>query len=100
MPIAVRNSGVLLGHQGCELIDPAIGTDDIGHGAEVYPALLAELRGYTRLIEKWEPSRVDSFLGGPRMPIIEPAPWRTQYFADVCCGDDVFIPTDDPEAWA
>jgi hypothetical protein len=34
------------------------------------------------------------------MPIIEPAPWRHQYFAKVPCPDDVFIPADDPEAWA
>jgi hypothetical protein len=34
------------------------------------------------------------------MPIVEPAPWRHQYFADVPCPDEVFIPTDDPEAWA
>ena len=34
------------------------------------------------------------------MPIMEPAPWRHQYFAHVPCPDDVFIPADDPEAWA
>lgn len=34
------------------------------------------------------------------MPIVEPAPWRHQYFDHVPCPDDVFIPTDDPEAWA
>ena len=33
------------------------------------------------------------------MPIIEPAPWRHQYFAQVPCPDDVIIPADDPEAW-
>lgn len=33
------------------------------------------------------------------MPIVEPAPWRHQYFARVACPDDVHIPTDDPEAW-
>ena len=34
------------------------------------------------------------------MPIVEPAPWRHQYFAHAACPDDVFIPADDPEAWA
>ena len=34
------------------------------------------------------------------MPIIEPAPWRHQFFAHVECPDDVMIPADDPEAWA
>ena len=34
------------------------------------------------------------------MPIVEPAPWRHQYFAHVPCPDDLFIPADDPEAWA
>ena len=34
------------------------------------------------------------------MPIVEPAPWRHQYFAHVPCPSDVFIPADDPEAWA
>ena len=34
------------------------------------------------------------------MPIVEPAPWRHQYFSHVACPPDVFIPTDDPEAWA
>lgn len=34
------------------------------------------------------------------MPIIEPAPWRHQYFANAGCPDDVLIPTDDPEAWS
>ncbi len=33
------------------------------------------------------------------MPIIEPAPWRHQYFDRVACPPDLFIPTDDPEAW-
>ncbi len=33
------------------------------------------------------------------MPIIEPAPWRHQYFDPVACPPDLFIPTDDPEAW-
>ena len=33
------------------------------------------------------------------MPIIEPAPWRHQFFDAVACPADVFIPTDDPEAW-
>jgi hypothetical protein len=34
------------------------------------------------------------------MPIVEPAPWRHQYFAHVPCPDGVFVPADDPEAWA
>jgi len=34
------------------------------------------------------------------MPIVEPAPWRHQYFTHVACPADVFIPTDDPEAWS
>src|SRR5258705_10688011 len=33
------------------------------------------------------------------MPIVEPAPWRHQYFAGTPCPDDIWIPTDDPEAW-
>lgn len=33
------------------------------------------------------------------MPIVEPAPWRHQYFDGVPCPSGVFIPTDDPEAW-
>jgi hypothetical protein len=33
------------------------------------------------------------------VPIIEPAPWRQQFFADVACPPDLFIPADDPEAW-
>jgi hypothetical protein len=34
------------------------------------------------------------------MPIVEPAPWRHQYFEGIACPDDVMIPADDPEAWA
>jgi hypothetical protein len=34
------------------------------------------------------------------MPIVEPAPWRRQYFEHVDCPLDVYIPADDPEAWA
>lgn len=34
------------------------------------------------------------------MPIVEPAPWRHQYFAKSACPANVFIPTDDPEAWS
>lgn len=34
------------------------------------------------------------------MPIIEPAPWRHQFFDAAECPPDLFIPTDDPEAWA
>jgi hypothetical protein len=33
------------------------------------------------------------------VPIIEPAPWRHQFFAHVACPPDLYIPTDDPEAW-
>ena len=33
------------------------------------------------------------------MPIVEPAPWRHQFFEHVVCPPDLFIPTDDPEAW-
>ena len=33
------------------------------------------------------------------MPIIEPDPWRQQYFAGHACPADVFIPTDDPDCW-
>jgi hypothetical protein len=33
------------------------------------------------------------------MPIVEPAPWRHQYFDRVACPDDVWVPADDPEAW-
>ena len=33
------------------------------------------------------------------MPIVEPAPWRHQYFDPVPCPPDLYIPTDDPEAW-
>ncbi len=33
------------------------------------------------------------------MPIIERDPWRTQYFENVVCPDDVFIPTDDEHAY-
>jgi len=35
-----------------------------------------------------------------KVPIIEPAPWRHQFFARVDCPPDLYIPTDDPEAWA
>lgn len=34
------------------------------------------------------------------MPIVEPAPWRHQFFDHVACPADLYIPTDDPEAWA
>lgn len=33
------------------------------------------------------------------MPIRECDPWRLQYFEHVACPEDVFIPTDDPDAW-
>ncbi|HUX72698.1 MAG TPA: hypothetical protein VMV25_02235 [Steroidobacteraceae bacterium] len=33
------------------------------------------------------------------MPIHERDPWRLQYFADVACPADVFIPTDDADAY-
>lgn len=33
------------------------------------------------------------------MPICEIDPWRTQYFESVPCPDDVFIPTEDSDAW-
>lgn len=34
------------------------------------------------------------------MPIVEPAPYRIQYFENDTCPPDIFIPADDPEAWA
>ena len=33
------------------------------------------------------------------MPICERDSWRFQFFADVVCPEDVFIPTDDVDAW-
>ncbi|HET8700589.1 MAG TPA: hypothetical protein VFL97_02855 [Nitrococcus sp.] len=33
------------------------------------------------------------------MPIVERDPWRMQYFERVDCPPDVFIPTEDPDAW-
>jgi hypothetical protein len=34
------------------------------------------------------------------MSIIEPDPWREQYFAGYACPNDVVVPTDDPDCWA
>ena len=34
------------------------------------------------------------------MPIRETDPWREQYFETVACPEDVWIPTDDGDAWA
>jgi hypothetical protein len=34
-----------------------------------------------------------------KVPVCEIDPWRTQYFARVPCPDDVFIPTEDSDAW-
>src|SRR6476469_3384750 len=34
-----------------------------------------------------------------KVPIVEPAPWRHQYFYPVPCPPNLYIPTDDPEAW-
>ena len=33
------------------------------------------------------------------MPVCEIDPWRMQYFARVPCPADVFIPTEDSDAW-
>src|SRR5512132_3283460 len=33
------------------------------------------------------------------MPICEVDPWRLQYFAGARCPPDVFIPTEDSDAW-
>ncbi|MDP2332533.1 MAG: hypothetical protein Q8M19_17730 [Reyranella sp.] len=33
------------------------------------------------------------------MPICEIDPWRTQYFESAACPDDIFIPTEDSDAW-
>jgi hypothetical protein len=33
------------------------------------------------------------------MPVLERDPWRYQYFADIPCPGDVFVPTDDPDCW-
>ena len=34
------------------------------------------------------------------MPIVENDPWRMQYFENVACPHDVFVPTDDPDCYA
>lgn len=34
------------------------------------------------------------------MPIVEPDPWRKQYFEGYSCPKNVIIPTDDPDCWA
>ena len=34
------------------------------------------------------------------MPIVERDPWRMQYFEHVACPDEVFIPTEDSDAYA
>lgn len=36
---------------------------------------------------------------GTQVPICEIDPWRTQYFASAQCPADVFIPTEDSDAW-
>ena len=36
---------------------------------------------------------------GMQVPICEIDPWRTQYFESVPCPADVFIPTEDSDAW-
>jgi hypothetical protein len=33
------------------------------------------------------------------MPIVERDPWRMQYFEHVACPDEVFIPTEDGDAY-
>jgi hypothetical protein len=33
------------------------------------------------------------------MPIVEPDPWRKQYFTGYACPKNVVIPTDDPDCW-
>lgn len=33
------------------------------------------------------------------MPICDSGPWRAQYFENVDCPADVFIPTEDSDAW-
>ena len=33
------------------------------------------------------------------MPICEIDPWRTQYFENAACPEDVFIPTEDSDGW-
>jgi hypothetical protein len=33
------------------------------------------------------------------MPIVENDPWRMQYFENVVCPPDVFVPTEDPDAY-
>src|SRR5262245_735509 len=37
--------------------------------------------------------------GQSLVPIIEPDPWRTQYFTGVACAEDVVIPTDDTDSY-
>jgi hypothetical protein len=36
---------------------------------------------------------------GAQVPICEVDPWRTQYFESAACPRDVFIPTEDSDAW-
>jgi hypothetical protein len=36
---------------------------------------------------------------GENVPVCEIDPWRLQYFSRVRCPDDVFIPTEDSDAW-
>ena len=40
-----------------------------------------------------------SYRRGNKVPVCEIDPWRMQYFARVPCPADVFIPTEDSDAW-
>jgi len=64
---AVRAGGDLAGHHGPCAIDSVAGAEDIGLGAEVYPALLAELRGLRA------PNQDAAKLGSPLPWTSEPA---------------------------
>ena len=43
---------------------------------------------------------LDLSTGGTQVPICEIDPWRTQYFESAACPADVFIPTEDSDAWS
>src|SRR3990170_3270595 len=61
----------------------------------VAPASVFASRG-TRLRGRRAPPQPRS---KARMPIVERAPWRMQYFAGVACPVDLFIPTEDADSY-
>ena len=87
--------------------DSAVCNGLVASGSDFPPRDAIRPLGRAARTRAFRPARFLRTMGGGHpdrdrrtMPIVERDPWRMQYFEHVACPDEVFIPTEDSDAYA